>query len=685
MYTIVDNLTHRTWRELKAFALALNLPFNCHHDKAQARRRLTEQLLMGGTLKAAFKRLANDERTALLALQTVGGKMPLCEFCNAFGMLRPYRPWNRESPQYPWKRPVSITEKLWYSTLIIIENETVFLPAEVADLLPPLPVLEFTSVTTNTMDMEINHAANLLVDLAHFLGELHGHTIRVRWNRWLSPRWLQHINARLLEKDPALTGTTIRSELHTTRLRFLHYLLEVAGLITQHNGYLKPSVQCWQWLSQPSEMQWQTLVNSIETDLHKPDPLWYRYQLSTEFSAPLFHILLREISQVPSNTTFTLTSLISVLRLHLPFDSLNGLPSLFDHILPWLGILVPNADDTYSVVGIPPYLPSVQSASLEQSADKIILTLPNFPALGPLVKLSEWVDFSNHQSTIATNTMRRVTETGKPLMAFVHTLSALLQVQLPIETLHLLQRWSHEGRRLILQTVTLVESPEPSLLASLMSERRIRPLLDKPISPHHIVVKSSCVNELVHALERRDLPIADERSALAVREYGHTSAMLDIDIAAQLWLAGTIYQALSTVIRLPITLPGSTLDWLRAQLPDKMQQLLPTQANEVINELKRHYQDSSPDAANLLPMPLKQDEMEQIRNAVEDAYHKRVSLVIDYFALSEGVTSRRTIAPTMPIIRRNGYEYVEAWCQTAEAERTFRLDRILRVITDGNA
>ena len=74
-----------------------------------------------------------------------------------------------------------------------------------------------------------------------------------------------------------------------------------------------------------------------------------------------------------------------------------------------------------------------------------------------------------------------------------------------------------------------------------------------------------------------------------------------------------------------------------------------------------------------------QDDPAAIRTAVQLAYAERGALTIQYFSPNSGETTTRTIEPVM-LYSRNGAEYVEAWCQREDDTRTFRLDRILRVL-----
>lgn len=114
---------------------------------------------------------------------------------------------------------------------------------------------------------------------------------------------------------------------------------------------------------------------------------------------------------------------------------------------------------------------------------------------------------------------------------------------------------------------------------------------------------------------------------------------------------------------------------LVARLPEGRTDDLQRTANTVRESLARNIDGY----AALLP-PVAQDNPGAIRHAVETAYESRGTITIEYFSPGYGAATIRTIAPMLPITESGGAEYVEAWCSTADAARTFRLDRILRVI-----
>lgn len=81
------------------------------------------------------------------------------------------------------------------------------------------------------------------------------------------------------------------------------------------------------------------------------------------------------------------------------------------------------------------------------------------------------------------------------------------------------------------------------------------------------------------------------------------------------------------------------------------------------------------------PPAVAQDQPESIRQAVQTAYDRRGALTIEYFSPHSGEMTMRTIEPVM-LYERGGAQYVEAWCRLEDATRTFRIDRIIRVLPE---
>ncbi|MEN9687797.1 MAG: hypothetical protein RL381_809 [Actinomycetota bacterium] len=107
------------------------------------------------------------------------------------------------------------------------------------------------------------------------------------------------------------------------------------------------------------------------------------------------------------------------------------------------------------------------------------------------------------------------------------------------------------------------------------------------------------------------------------------------------------------------------LDMIEKQIGDTRVDLV-----AVISNLKRkltphflHIVDASPRKSEL------------IFSTLNSALASRQRVSIEYFSASEDRISERIISP-LNITQENGYEFVIAFCQLAQSQRTFRIDRI---------
>lgn len=64
-----------------------------------------------------------------------------------------------------------------------------------------------------------------------------------------------------------------------------------------------------------------------------------------------------------------------------------------------------------------------------------------------------------------------------------------------------------------------------------------------------------------------------------------------------------------------------------------------------------------------------------LRRTLEDAVTRGRQLRLTYFVPSRDEESERTVDPR-GVVSAHGYDYLDAWCHSAEAPRLFRLDRI---------
>jgi hypothetical protein len=668
-WDMVTILANRAWYDLRSTAHAHGLPFHTKQSKAQVYDRLYRSLIHEGALRRRFKQLSEDERGALRALQTAGGTLPLHRFQKAYGAVRIYRPWrDNGTPKQPWKKPQSAAEKLWHLGFIEIikgRPDQVALSDEVLALLPPLPRIEPTARADTSLLQ--SPAEVLCIDLAMLLAAVLYHDVRPLHGRWLPPYALRSINTRLRAPEN-LDG--VRSELRTGRLRFLHYLAEAAGLVAVQAGVLKPTVQAWHWLDLPPDERWQALWDAVTADLKTHNRLWDRYRFLT-VDAQTWKTLADGLQQLTPGCTYTRESLIRIMQSHLPTSDLSTLiPLLLDEPLTWLG-MVSVEGDVFKV--LPRSFSELRNAQLVQREDAVDVVLPDAPCLRSLVVCCAWAEVRDNRLHVNAAAIRRALENGSDALQIGSVLADLTGAPLPSAVFEQIQRWSREAMALTLHQVILLTAHDADTLAEIRSDWRLRPLLGEPLSSHHMVVPTGRAEDLLAKLERRGCHVASHLKSSTSLD----GSALSPELAEYLWLAVRVYQKLGAFVSQDISIPGAAREWLTQQLPAASADSLEAESETLVDRLAQAVRGHSPS-----PSIIQQEDSAAVLAAVQSAYEQRGSLTIEYFSPARGEKTIRTIEPVM-LYERNGAEYVEAWCRLDDDTRTFRLDRIVSVIANG--
>ncbi|MDX2137573.1 MAG: hypothetical protein SF123_05715, partial [Chloroflexota bacterium] len=376
---MVALLQTRTWRNLRAAARAYNLPFDNNDTRVQAGVRLRTWLLEHGHLQRAFRQLTDDELTALRDLQASGGQQRLTHFCQRYGIIRRYRPWRADSPRHPWKRPVSTAEKLWHLAMIEIErgaSTVIRLPDEVAALLPPLPLPEPVQHPVDWRDgiESKSHSANFMRDLVAFVASFQSLRTPSRFGRWFSVQTLRAINQRLVLPD-ALHA--IRSERHTHRLRWLHYVAHVAALL--HDDTPTPAFSHWLASADPLAHVWSAIVD----DLRHSSAHWLQFGFPV-VSASALSAVLQLLDKLVSGASYRPRALWRTVRHRIDWRTFRW---LLHGPLRWSGRVV--LRDNIMILHAAA-LPASQPAHLEVYDQALIVQLPAFPHLQPLAHCWAW-------------------------------------------------------------------------------------------------------------------------------------------------------------------------------------------------------------------------------------------------------------------------------------------------------
>ncbi|MCB0106595.1 MAG: hypothetical protein KDE53_11820 [Caldilineaceae bacterium] len=276
--------------------------------------------------------------------------LPAQPFWNEFGTVRRARDRQRGQPA-PWQQPATAAEELFYSGLLYSQ------PAETAATGAPAPALDRTNQLMLPAALR-RHLAGLLttapplsaadVDppfpahtagspphiLVHDLGQylIYLHQIRIQQpqplallhNRWLAPRHLQAVAARLASPQ---ASQALRSHKSNRWLCLLAFLATAAGL---HDGG-QLTVHGWAWLAQAPSTQLALLWHSWQqTDCEVRTAY---AQADGALPAPWPALLCAALAAVPS--PFTPANLAAQL-----FSRANVLATYWNHYLESLQQLV---------------------------------------------------------------------------------------------------------------------------------------------------------------------------------------------------------------------------------------------------------------------------------------------------------------------------------------------------------
>ncbi len=665
---MVTLLAYRAWYDLRSTAHAHNLPFNSHQSKAQVRARLYQQLVETATLRRCLKRLGRQERGALAALQASGGTMAAARFARVYGTVRIWRPWRSDVARQPWKSPVSVCDRLWHWGLIERVPgcpDQIVLPDEVARLLPPLPrpkPVPLSRDVDNPWSLDM-----LCLDLAHLLGFLLRENVRPLHGRWVSLSALRRLNGQLRVSE-CLGG--IRSELQTSRLRWLHYLAEAAGLIAVQGGYLKPTRAAWRWLDADSAERHRMLCEATTADVGHPErSLWERYRLPP-MNVSIWTGVNDILGSLQPGQAYPTRWLAETVRHSLPAseDADESILCLLNGPLSWLS----RAAVSGNLFQIPTLSAPPQAADVSFDSTEIVVRLPQRPHLRPLVECLAWGRGEQQTIRVDADAAAAAVAQGLNAAAMLRTLAELTETLFPRAVLEQLERWTHAAQALTLRTMAILTAADSQTLAAVRSDWRLRPLFGELLSAHHLAVPVQCVEPLTAALSHRGHAVTRfERAPIEQSDHAVSS-----ELAAYLWLAVRVYQKLGAVVETPVHLPGAALDWLTAQLDDGVADGLDADVSVLIETLARQM-----DGRCLPASSVACEDPAAVRAAVHAAYENRTPVSVEYFSPARGERTTRTITPTM-LFQRSGAEYVEAWCELEGAPRTFRVDRILRIVDE---
>jgi hypothetical protein len=564
----------------------------------------------------------------------------------------------------PWKAPVSIVEQLWYGGFIGHDGNRIALCDEIAALLPPLPRIQ----ALPCREIVDPGSPQLRHDIAVLLGSLSAFPCTISHGYWVAPRQFRTINRRL--RKPDHSATTARSELRTGRLRWLHYLLLVAGLAMPVNGRLQPMPTAWSWLSMAPQQQLENLTTAIHEDLGARSRLWDRFRFPAVTQAE-WNSLLRELNILSENQPCSVQQLIRRMRLLCPMLTAVTILKLLRGPLTWLDSISISADGKH-LTRLANSNNGPQPCQITILPDVLEIVLSPYPEPRALAEIAAWAGVEPDHIIIDAGSVRASHLTATQL---VDQLSCLLGGTLPAAASSQIGCWLNHSAHLKLDVLPVIIATDPADIIRLRRDRVVRRHLAGTLNPHQIAVHPDSLAELERLLVRRGLlpRFALSKTLSQMAE--------DPGAAVYTYLAMRVYQMLGEAIAMPVPVPGAISDSYRARLSStqvsQLEQMVQTVKEGLQDLWRKSHQEvlqKSSDYAPTVDLP-------RIQTAVEEAYRCGQRIEIEYYSPYQDKITRRGITPLLTLRWEDNVGYIDAWCSLDQAVRTFRLDRIMSIVS----
>ena len=224
-----------------------------------------------------------------------------------------------------------------------------------------------------------------------------------------------------------------------------------------------------------------------------------------------------------------------------------------------------------------------------------------------------------------------------------------------------LRQWSRRAHAYQLRTVHLLTVAQDQQLASVLRRKQLRRAVIEQISPRHAVVYHNIAPRLEKHLAKKNY--------LLNHTLNQTEQPIETGSAAA-WLATRILIKLGQLTPLPCPPPHTLLEQLESHLEAAQKTELEAMADTFIQNIRDalHGRDAF--------FPAQQSPSPQLIKQIECAIQKQNRLSIHYRALTAPEPKQHIIEPHR-LEKRGQLYYLHAYSTRAEANLTFRLDRIL--------
>lgn len=214
-----------------------------------------------------------------------------------------------------------------------------------------------------------------------------------------------------------------------------------------------------------------------------------------------------------------------------------------------------------------------------------------------------------------------------------------------------------------IEAALLLSVNRPDQMNAIFQRKNLHRLIERQLSSRHAIVQAAIIPPLTKWLAKQGYtlqsPVVNQQTEAPTPTEYH-------------WLGLRLLAELGQLIPLPVPPPFALLEHSQSALPPVQQDHLARLAASIIESLREAIRGR--DAFFPAQHPVPAETLDLIRQAVYD----ETPLLICYQALGEIEPAWRELHP-LRLEQHGALYYLHAYCLRAEANRTFRLDRITEI------
>ena len=580
----------------------------------------------------------------------------------------------------------------------------------------------------------------LVQDVFTFLAYIQTHTPKIIGVRSLAPRAVGEINSLLCVRDAIKTkhphttrghwqsnAHVKKSERHTTRLRFLHYLVESANLVAVSNARLILTLRASKWLDAPSFNRVKFLFDAaFPTQFTRAQhERWSAYdlpELALKGKLPLAQWLLEILHASSSMGHLKFSTLLKLFRdaqtngifpeyenertSETPEALLRELIEFLEQfdMLVWQNRSIEITELANALLA--------RDANLflkEQAVMPLAWTRPKSSRVLPDLVADENADqkllwqlhtYAEHVATLTTTRAHRrlyrldkervyqALDAGESVAGILDFLERLTADALPPRVMEWLDEIASGYGKIVLRRAVLLETDEPALLQTVTTHKTIRACIRRTLGPRAVAVKPERVQSLARRLKQQGHQPRIELGSPSQNTSSRDDAikLFDNRSLGHLYLAAQVVRHISHNARDAYKFPSAILGALQEKVSASDQELAQTMARDLVQAFaEKQNSRSTPHMRNAeREFALATERVPKNLALIQRAIGDNTSLYIRYYSPYRNETTERTIAP-LRLESYNNSQYLIAYCHLERDERTFRLDRILEIRSEAQS